>query len=119
MKDIEGIMQEIVELENKIEQVSEETKSKIKAQPTAAANHQYANNTNSGLYSGGDPSIEVTDDDDEENAKNAPPQGAGAFSITSADEEEDEDDLAKESWLPPPPTSAPPAVPADEGKPSV
>jgi len=106
LQDIDGLMQEIVELENKIEQVSEETKSKLKPQPAPVT---YAN---SGLYSGGDPSLEGEEED-----MKSPPQGA--FSITSAEDEDDDSGPEKESWLPPPPSTPPPAVPVEDTKPSV
>ncbi|CAJ1950142.1 unnamed protein product [Cylindrotheca closterium] len=126
LQDIEGLMQEIIDLENKIEQVSEETKSKIKTQPTGSSstNNNKALYANSGLYSGGDPSIEETEDEDDvnhhhhnnnnNNNKSPPPQGA--FSITENDDD-DNADLNKDSWLPPPPSSLPPAVPVED-KPS-
>ncbi|KAL3932139.1 MAG: hypothetical protein SGBAC_010991 [Bacillariaceae sp.] len=142
LQDIGGVLQEITELEQKIEQVSEETKSKLKQKPTSSATSQSTGKKpmyeNSGLYSGGDPSIEETDEDEIEEGgeeeegnttKTPPPQGA-FFSIAEGDEDEDNDsynddgdadadaDLSSpemESWdIPAPPSTPPPAVPVVE-----
>lgn len=128
LQDIERVMQEIAELENKIEQVSEETKSKLKQKPTTSTSSSQSTGKkpiyeNSGLYSGGDPSIEETDEDEMEEGNNTtnnnktPPQAV--FSIAEEDDDDDDDDLSggpeKESWdIPAPPSTPPPAVPVVE-----
>ena len=112
MQDIDDLVKEISDLENKIEQVTEETKSKLTQKPKQPKPIY----PNSGLYSGGDPSLEDNDDDDDEKkppsgTKTPPPEGA--FSITSEEEEENnESHPEQESWLPPPPSTPPPAVPS-------
>lgn len=109
MQDIDNLVKEISDLENKIEQVTEETKSKLTQKPKQPKPIY----PNSGLYSGGDPSLEDDDDDEKKppsGTKTRPPEGA--FSITSEEEEDNDSHPEQESWLPPPPSTPPPAVPS-------
>jgi len=110
MQDIDEIMNEIADLESRIEQVSEETKSKLKLQPNGGGTTKPIY-PNSGLYVGGDPSLEEEDDDVPNKTTTAPPQKA--FSITSSEGEEDDNSHPeKDSWMPAPPSTPPPAVPS-------
>jgi len=100
MQDIDLLVSEITELENKIEQVSEETKSKLTGGTTTSKPTKPIY-PNSGLYVGsGDPVL-----DDEEHK--TPPEGT--FSITDDDDDSHPENKA---WMPSPPSTPPPPVPA-------
>lgn len=103
LKDVNALMEEIDELQSHIEQVSVETKSKIKPKPGVTGLYtggDHGNNSAScGLYTGGDPDAVGEDNGNENLIKSTPdtmmvvpPQGA--FSITSA---EDDDSCSRSS----------------------
>jgi TolA-binding protein len=96
ISDIDALVKEIADLEHQIDQVSQETNSKLKPKPLTGPNKKPIY-PESGLYMG-DPSLDDDNDDDDQASTKTPPDAA--FSITSAEEDSNPD---QESWMPSPP----------------
>jgi len=119
LQDVGALMNEIEQLQDRIQEVSVETKSKLKPKPAVTFVDTTKNDgiypTGGGLYTGGDPKLVNT------TPRSSSPSPAGAFTITDDDDEKDSapspGPVPKQvSSAPssPMPASAPPVPPAED-----